>query len=149
MYKLCLKVKRRCYQQYQQSTRNPKVIWEQPRRHPSRQRMDSHAARSICAMPTADESSHSAAGRPTTYRTHRSATFSLSTLRCPIPPSLKICPFPLGIPTPPKNHHWAYPTHHLKRHNWRTSTELLLIIMYHKLVQTYRISIWTSMRALC
>jgi len=40
-------------------TRNPKVIRKQPRRHPSWQRMDSPAA---CAMPTADESNHSAAG---------------------------------------------------------------------------------------
>jgi len=31
-------------------TRNPRVIWKEPRRHLSRQRMDSPAA---CAMPTA------------------------------------------------------------------------------------------------
>jgi len=40
----------------------PEVIWEEPRRHHSRQRMDSPAACAKCAMPTADESNHAAAG---------------------------------------------------------------------------------------
>jgi len=40
----------------------PKVTWEEPRRHPSRQRMDSLTACASCTMPTADESNHSAAG---------------------------------------------------------------------------------------
>jgi len=37
-----------------------KVIWEELRRHSSRQWMDSPAACASCAMPTADESNHSA-----------------------------------------------------------------------------------------
>jgi len=41
--------------------RNPKVIWEQPRRHPSQQRMDLPAA-SANPMPTVDKSNHSATG---------------------------------------------------------------------------------------
>jgi len=40
---------------------SPKVIWKEPRRHPSRQKMNSPAACASCAMPTADESNHSAA----------------------------------------------------------------------------------------
>jgi len=40
----------------------PKVIWEEPYRHPSRQKMNLPAARASCAMPTADESNHSAVG---------------------------------------------------------------------------------------
>jgi len=45
-------------------TSPPKVIWEEPRRYPTRQRMDSPAACASCAMLmlTADESNHSAAG---------------------------------------------------------------------------------------
>jgi len=42
-------------------TSSPKVIWEEPRSHPSWQRMDSPAAcATIRAMPTHDN--HSAAG---------------------------------------------------------------------------------------
>ena len=48
----------------------PKVIWGEPRRHPSRQRMDSPAACAIiCAMLTAEESNHSAAGTLHPHRT--------------------------------------------------------------------------------
>jgi len=37
------------------------IIWEQPHRNPSRQRMESSATcATICAVPTADESNHSA-----------------------------------------------------------------------------------------
>jgi len=66
------------------------VIWEEPRRHPSRQRMDSPAACASCAMPTADESNHSAADM---LHLHRSATISLHvTLHCPILPLQNIAP---------------------------------------------------------
>jgi len=44
------------------ATSPPKVAWKEPRRHPSRQRMDSPAAWTSCTMPTADESNHWAAG---------------------------------------------------------------------------------------
>jgi len=37
-----------------------KVISEEPHCHPSQQRMDLAAACASCAMPTADESNHSA-----------------------------------------------------------------------------------------
>jgi len=43
------------YAQTATFTSPPKLIWEDPHRHPSRQRMDSTAA---CAMPTADESNY-------------------------------------------------------------------------------------------
>jgi len=48
-------------------TSPPKVIWEEPRRHPSRQKMDSPAAYASCAMPTADKFNHSAAGVTANY----------------------------------------------------------------------------------
>jgi len=48
---------------------NNTVIWEEPRRHPSRQRMDSPTAGASCTMLTPDESNHLAVG---TIRTHRS-----------------------------------------------------------------------------
>jgi len=71
--------------------RNPKVIWEEPHHHPSLQRMGSTTVCYTCTMPTADESNHSAARMP---YPHRSATFSLSTLHCPISPyPHNICPF--------------------------------------------------------
>ena len=44
-------------------TSPPKVIWKEPRCHPSWQRMDSSAACASCALPTADEFNHSAASR--------------------------------------------------------------------------------------
>ena len=46
----------------QQQRIMPQVIWEEPRRLPPRQIMDSPAVCASCAMPTADESNHSAAG---------------------------------------------------------------------------------------
>ena len=49
-------------------TRNPKVIWEEPRRHRSRHRIDSPAACASCALPTADEFNPSFAG--TLYPRH-------------------------------------------------------------------------------
>jgi len=52
-------------------TNPPKVIWEEPRHHTSWQRMYSPAACASCAMPTADESSHSAEGMT---HLHRSAS---------------------------------------------------------------------------
>jgi len=145
---------------------------EEPRHHPSRQRMHLPAAcATMCnahCMQTspvcsADESNHSAVGM---LRPHRSATFFLYvTLRCPIQSinqSIKLLfqaaklikhttrpipklPFSVGMSTHRKKNH---PLAHSppKRHNWRTYTELLLLlVMYEKLVQTYRISMWTSM----
>ena len=53
---------------------SPKVIWEELRRHPSRQRMDSSAACASCAMATAYEYNHSVVG---TLHPHRSATIFL------------------------------------------------------------------------
>ena len=54
------------------TTSPPQCHMGTARRHPSRQRMHSPASCAIsCAMPTADESSHSAAG---TLHPHRSAT---------------------------------------------------------------------------
>ena len=51
----------RCWQSVKQVL--PEVTWEEPRRHPLRQRMDSPAScATSCAMPTTDESNHSAAG---------------------------------------------------------------------------------------
>jgi len=55
-------------------TRNLKVIWEELYHHSSWQEMESPAACASCAVPTADEFSHSAAG---TLHPQRSATFSL------------------------------------------------------------------------
>jgi len=53
-------------------TSPPKVTWEEPRRHSSRQRMNSAAVcATICAMSTADESNHSAAGTLHPHRTDR------------------------------------------------------------------------------
>jgi len=77
-------------------TRNPEVIWEEP--HPLTQRMDSSAAcASSCAMPTVDETNHSAAGM---LHPHCTATFFLyfrPTLCCLIPfyDPLGFCP---GLP---------------------------------------------------
>jgi len=73
-------------------TRNPEVIWEEPRRRPSRREW-THLLRvhdTSCAMPTADESNHSAAG---TLHPHRSATFFRYVVLCdPIHPPTKIAP---------------------------------------------------------
>ena len=84
------------------------------------------------AMPTAYESNHSGAG---TLHPHRSATFFLYvTLRGPIPPQKISCPFLLGIPTLSEKiilHPTDPPP---EQHNWRTYTELLLLlVMYDKL----------------
>jgi len=60
--------------------------------------MDSCAACSSCAMPTADESNHSAAGMPHPYC---STTYSLSTLLCTVrfPPSKNLS-LPVGESPP-------------------------------------------------
>jgi len=73
----------------------PKVIWEELHYHPSQQRMSSPTAcATICAMFTADMSNHSVTGM---LQPHRSATFLLYvTLRCPILPTTKSVPFPIG-----------------------------------------------------
>jgi len=63
-------------------------------RYPSLQKMDLPTfCATSCAIPTADESNHSATG---TVYPHRIATCVLYVrLRCPIPPPKKeICPFP-------------------------------------------------------
>jgi len=59
----------------------PKVIWEEPQRHSLRQRMDSPAAcATICAMPTADESNHSAANTLHQHRTVGDTTTAYTAL---------------------------------------------------------------------
>jgi len=63
---ICIHCWRKRVQQLKQVL--PKVILEEPHRQPSRERMDSPAACASCAMPTADESNHSAAG---TLHPHR------------------------------------------------------------------------------
>ena len=61
----------------------PKVIWEEPRRHPSWQRMDSPAACASCAVPTADESNHSAAGTlHPQQRAHDNGVYRVSIASC-------------------------------------------------------------------
>jgi len=80
----------------------PKVIWEEPRRHLSRQRMDSPAACTSYTLPTANETNHSAAGM---LHPHLSATFFLYvTLCCLIPPHPeKIAPSCWEISNPTGN----------------------------------------------
>jgi len=106
--------------------------------------MDSSGAcaTSWCALPTVDESSHSGAGM---LHPHCSATFFLYiTMRCPIPCTKKFTPS-----------HWRIPTytikkviqqsHHPKRHNRHTYTELLLLLfMYNKVARIYRMSLLYS-----
>jgi len=58
----------------------PKVIWEELCRHPSRQKMDSPAVCASCAMPTADESSHSAAGMLHPHHTDGHTTMARTAL---------------------------------------------------------------------
>jgi len=92
----------------------PKVIWEEPRCHPSWREWTHllHVLAKICAMTTADESNDSAAG---TLHPHHSATcFLYVTLHCSIPPvRKKIIPSRWELPTPTgKNHPPAHLTHH-------------------------------------
>jgi len=108
--------------------------------YPSRQIMDSPAA---CATSRANAhcSRVQLLSHAGTLHPHRSATCWLYvTLRCPIPLHKKTFPI----------HHWGYPPPsgkkssfgppdplHPKRHNWRTYTELLLLlVMYDKLART-------------
>jgi len=58
-----------------QETSPPKVIWEQPSRRPSWQRMDSPTACASKAMPTADKSNHSAERKHYKLFMHKSNTF--------------------------------------------------------------------------
>jgi len=79
------------------STRIPKVIWEESRCHPTRQRMDSSAACASCPMATADESNHSAAGTLYIHTVpHHGATFSLYVSLCAVQFPPKNCSFPRG-----------------------------------------------------
>jgi len=93
---------------------------------PSQQRLYSPTVCSICAMPLQTRPlSH----RYTTSTPQCHILHLYLTLYCPIHPPAKFAPSCWGIPTG-KNHplaHLAHTTHHQKRHNWRTSTELLLL----------------------
>jgi len=98
------------------TTRNPKVLWEEPQCHPSQQRMDSPTACSSCIMPTADEPNT----QPLVRHIQTALPHSLFLRYTALSNSpSKICPFPLGIPTniqvksslgppdpPPKWHNW-------------------------------------------
>jgi len=70
---------------------------------------------------------------------HTAVPHSYYTLHCAVQfsPPQKVCPFPLGISTSlEKNHPSANPTHHPRRHNWHTYTEvLMLLVMYDKLAK--------------
>jgi len=61
-------------------TRNPKVIWEESRRHPEWQRMDSPTACASCTMPTADEANHSAASTLHSHHTDGHTTMAYTAL---------------------------------------------------------------------
>ena len=61
-------------------TSPPKVIWEDLHRHPSWQRMDSLAACTSYAMPTADKFSHSATGTLHPHHTYEQMTMSYTML---------------------------------------------------------------------
>jgi len=86
---------------------------------PPRQRIDSPACAS-CAIPTADESIHSASGRPTLNPLYSAKFSPYVTLRCLIFLPRKKIGSPLqSPPRQKKNHPWAHLTHHPKRHLYR------------------------------
>jgi len=102
---------------------------------PLMQRMDSSAAfATSCAMPTGDESNHSATDM---LHPHCSATSSYTLdLHCVSPK--QDLPLPTGRYPPHclKSHSPAHLTHHPKQHNQPTYTELLRLFPYDKLVRT-------------
>jgi len=62
------------------SNKSSPLIWEEPRRHPARQKMDSPAACASCAMPIAVESNHSAAGTLHPHHTDGQTTTTCTAL---------------------------------------------------------------------
>jgi len=83
--------------QFYSSTRNPTVIWEELHHHPSRQKCTCPLCVLAVQMPTADESSHSAATTSTSQRCILPIRYI--TLPNSILPSLKKLLLPTGILT--------------------------------------------------
>jgi len=61
-------------------TSPPKVIWEEPSRQPSWQKMDSPTTCANCTMPTADKSNHSATGTLHPHHTDGNTTMAYMVL---------------------------------------------------------------------
>ena len=117
------------------------------RRLSSRQRMHSPAScAACCAIPIADESSHSAAG---TLHPHRSATRVLYvTLCCPILPSKKIAPSLTGDINP-QSSHWNNGKMKIFYNPAYVQRETLNFIFARRAVIVYFIFVPTSMKSLC
>ena len=116
------------------------VIWDMPRRHPSRQTMDSPAAcATICAMPLQTNP----ITQPRVYATATPHCHMLPICYIALSdsPSQQIAPSRWGLGYPHSPTRKNYPLAHLTN-NWHTHTELTsTVIMYDKLAQTNRISI--------